>query len=177
MNDGQNPVPQAQAKPADPQAQAKLAAVVAKATAPPEPPAWVQKWQMGFAGLLLVMAMGLAFYLVAEGPPAPKAPDPTAESSTSGGAEQEPTAVASLTAEAEPLPEEGEGEGPAEGEEGPSEGDESEEESSDSLASLNEQAPWAFAIVALLVAAFLATGKTLSFAGVSGGQKGPNDGN
>ena len=168
MNDGQNP--------ADPQAQAKLAAVVEKATAPPEPPAWVQKWQMGFAGLLLVMAVGLAFYLVAEGPPAPKAPEATAEASTSGGTGEEPTAVA-LAAEAEPLPDEGDGEDPAEGEGGSSDGDESEEESSDSLASLNEQAPWAFAIVALLVAAFLATGKTLSFAGVSGGQKGADGGN
>lgn len=161
-------------KPADPQA---LAAVVAKAAAPPEPPSWVQKWQMGFAGLLLVMAMGLAFYLVAEGPPAPKAPDATAATSTVGGAEEEPTAVASLTAAAEPLPGEGDGEAPAEAEEGSSGEDESEGESSDSLASLNEQAPWAFAIVALLVAAFLATGKTLSFAGVGGGTKGAGGGN
>lgn len=174
MNDGPNPAdPQAKAKPADPQA--KLAAVVAKATAPPEPPSWVQRWQMIFAGLLLVMAMGLAFYLVAEGPPAPKAPDATAEASNSDGGEEEPTAVASLTAEAEPLPEEDEGDDPAESEEGSADEGESEEESSDSLASLNEQAPWAFAIVALLVAAFLATGKTLSFAGVSGPQKDSNN--
>jgi hypothetical protein len=167
MNDGQGP--------ADPQA--KLAAVVAKASAPPEPPSWVQRWQMIFAGLLFITAMGLAFYLVAEGPPAPKAPDAATEASDSGGAEEEPTAAAFLTAEAEPLPEEGEGEDGGEADEGSGDEDESEEESGASLASLNEQAPWAFAIVALLVAAFLATGKNLSFAGVSGGTKGPKNGN
>ncbi|HET8955349.1 MAG TPA: hypothetical protein VFN18_06800 [Solirubrobacterales bacterium] len=173
MNDGPGP--------ADPQA--KLAAVVAKASAPPEPPSWVQRWQMIFAGLLFITAMGLAFYLVAEGPPAPKAPDAATEASDSESTKEEPTAAAFLTAEAEPLPEDGGGEAgegeteEGETEEGPSEEGESEEESGASLASLNEQAPWAFAIVALLVGAFLATGKNLSFAGVSGGTKGTKNGN
>jgi hypothetical protein len=183
--------------------QVKLAEVVAKATPPPEPPRWVQGWQMFFAGVLFVAALGLAFFLVAEGPPAPKAPEgsteaveETPESPAPGDSGQKETSAIRFTAEAEPSPPDGGGEsgtepgdsgespapapsdpeddGSDDGSEDGSAGNgasEEEDSSGESLASLNEQAPWAFAIVALLVATFLATGKTLSFAGTSSGER------
>jgi hypothetical protein len=81
-----------------------------------------------------------------------------------------PTAVYVAAAGEETTPTEGEGEGgdettPSGNGDEPSTGTAGESEPSDSLANLNEQAPWAFAIVALLVGAFLATGKTFNVLG------------
>lgn len=62
-----------------------------------------------------------------------------------------------------------EGEEGEEGEEGGAAGSGSEPDDSagtaEALANMNDQAPWAFAIVALLVGAFIATGKSFNFNG------------
>jgi hypothetical protein len=133
-----------------------------------------------------------------EGGTAPtKTTGPSGQSGPSGPSGPTTSAL-HLTAASEPAPGSGEGgsspgDSPAPGEGGGAPGEEpggegttdeatdgttdgatdgaDEGSSTDSLASLDEQAPWAFAIVALLVGAFLATGKTLSFGGISGGGK------
>lgn len=106
-----------------------------------------------------------AFQLTAEGEP--PAPGTTGEGGVSPGDSPEPGTPGTTEPGKEGEPTEPEGSGTTEKSE--------EGEGEDSLASLNEQAPWAFAIVALLVGAFLATGKTLSFSGVSSG-RGTGDG-
>lgn len=150
----------------------------------PEPTAWVRAVQLLLAATALGGAIAIALILVLTGPPAPK--EATAEGTGSGGtvssstksslhrsAESNaaaPLAVATRLAEGESGESSGGGEtegGEAgesgEGGEAESAGESESEEGGESLANLSKQGPWAFAIVALLVAAFIATGKSLNF--------------
>ena len=102
-----------------------------------------------------------AFQLTAEGEPPPAEGDEGGGVAPGDSPETGTTGTTEPGKEGEPVEEPAGGDGTEKSEEG---------EDEDSLASLNEQAPWAFAIVALLVGAFLATGKTLSFSGVSSGR-------
>lgn len=160
--------------PTDPQA--RLAAVVANANRPPEPPKWVQKAQIALAVVLFLGAFWIAHQLVTDGPPPPKTPESSTETAQQASDGEKKTALlmAAGTDPAQPDGGGGNGSGtvdPNQADDGESGGAEEEGSSSgESLASLNEQAPWAFAIVALLVGAFLATGKTLSFSGVGRGE-------
>lgn len=190
----------------DPEVAQQLAAAVAHTTKPPEPPRWVQGWQMIFAAFCLLGGVAVALVLILHGPPAPKEAEATGGDSNSQAAKAAPTGmalhrpsapvavyVAAAGEETTPAGGEGGGEttpsgsdgGPSTGAAGEpssgsgqgssgcdsggdsecSESEPSESEPSDSLANLNEQAPWAFAIVALLVGAFLATGKTFNVLG------------
>lgn len=152
-------------EPGDAGAQTKLAQVVAEANRPPEPSKWVQICQMAFAALLFVGALAIALVLVLHGPPAPKSADESGEGSGS-------TAAVGFTAQLRSptvFTSEEDGQGKEEGgEENEEENEDNGEEGEGSLANLNEQAPWAFTIVALLVGAFLATGKTLNFSSTKG---------
>lgn len=165
-----------------------LARAVAKASAPPEPPGWVQKWQMLLAAICLVGAIGFAFVLLLKGPPAPKTPDGAGNGSDTNAASGQEAGtgagVATAAFVADPAPG-GDDDGAASGstgtsgstpsdaedDDGESTEDEPETVTADSLANLNDQAPWAFAIVALLVGAFIATGKTLNFGGGGGSRE------
>jgi hypothetical protein len=159
----------------DPEARPALAEALAAATKTPEPSLWVRIVQLAFAGLCFAGAIAVALVLVLHGPPAPKTPDePSATSGSEKTTVAEPNGGGLVTyvgdgeepgdesdpgTEGEPG---GEGEPGSEGGEG---GEESEGSIDNSLADLNEQAPWAFAIVALLVGAFITTGKSLNFNG------------
>ncbi len=151
-----------------------LTKALADATKPPEPPRWVRFAQMGLAALSFGGAFAVALILLLHGPPAPKTPEEPNGTSGSGQTTSAPsTGGGSITYVAA---EEGGSSGGTEeggGESGEEGGGESEEEGGgesegaipDSFANLNEQAPWAFAIVALLIGAFIATGKSLNFSG------------
>lgn len=160
-----------------PEEHVKLAAAALAATAP-NPKEWVQKVQMWIAFGVLVAAFGLAGLLVLHGPPAPKAASGEVTEKTesvSGGKTTETettrsgvvgvpikTPAAASTGEGE-----GEGEAAAGTTEASSSGGGSEE--GESLANLSKQGPWAFAIVALLVGVFLATGKSMTVGGPRSG--------
>ena len=175
-----------------PTAQEHLSKAVADSTKAPEPSLWVRIVQMVFAGLTLGGAVAVALLLILHGPPAPKEPEgPEGESGsktakTTSAAASGSVATYLVASSDEPAPAaDGEGGAPASGgsggepaagsDQGSGEGDEgggesegseeSESSTADSLANLNEQAPWALAIVALLVGAFIATGKSLNFNG------------
>ncbi len=180
----------------DPKVAQQLAAAVADTTQPAEPPRWVQGCQMLFAALCLAGGIAVALVLILHGPPAPKEAEATGETSSSATAKTHESGVAlhpapasaavyvgtageeaaaagsegSVTCESSGGSECGESE-PSESE--PSQPEASESEPPDSLANLNEQAPWAFAIVALLVGAFLATGRSLNVLGVKREKEGP----
>jgi hypothetical protein len=172
--------------------QKKLAAAALAATAP-TPPAWAQWGQMVLALLALMGAFGIAGILVIGGPPAPEAATvkltetkkneagETTETTTRTGvvgAQVTGTEASSpvveetpeITAKEKEEKEEEDGvETPSGGEESkPAEETETAEEG-ESLANLSKQGPWAFAIVALLVGAFIATGKSLNVGGKAGG--------
>jgi hypothetical protein len=161
----------------------------ALAAAAPSPTTWAQKAQMGIAFIALTLAFGLAFVLVLKGPPSPKAAtvnltektenesgETTAATTRTGvvGAQLATATVPAAAPAGEEAQAEGEGgeEGtiPAGGATTASAGEASEGgEEGESLANLSKQGPWAFAIVALLVAAFVATGKSLSVVGTKSG--------
>jgi hypothetical protein len=176
----------------DPKVAQKLAAAVAHTTKPPKPPGWVQGLQMAFASFCLLGGVAVALVLILHGPPAPKEAEATggansqaAKAGAAGTAlhrQPAPLSVYVAAGDEETTPAGGEGRADTTpsgegGEPSPGSGSESgecdssgesecgESEPSDSLANLNEQAPWAFAIIALLVGAFLATGKTLNVLG------------
>jgi hypothetical protein len=173
-------------------AKVQLAKAVTAANQPPNPPSWVQKWQIFLALASFVGAFAVALVLILHGPPAPKTPEASdSEATPSSKPSGQPTSIV-LTAAGDSAPQQGDsgnqsGSSGSSGEPAPDnsgepstsgeppesdqgQGDEESEEgsSADSLANLNEQAPWAFAIVALLVGAFLATGKSLNFGGAGG---------
>ncbi|HJZ35112.1 MAG TPA: hypothetical protein VJ204_02475 [Solirubrobacterales bacterium] len=147
---------------------ARLAAAALVATAS-NPKSWVQTWQMILAAAALVGAFGLAGYLTVHGPPAPNVATgevtETKESAPSGEAETATTTtrkgVVGAPVGGESLSSQGEEETGGESE-GNSSGSSEEGES---LANLSKQGPWAFAIVALLAAVFLATGRSLNVGG------------
>jgi hypothetical protein len=144
-------------------------AKAAVSAATPEPPLFVRLTQLLLAAVALGGALAIALILVLSGPPAPKVPTGGEEAGTTSAVEGEGTAGAfsgSGTTARALVSESGEGgeaEGGAEGQSG--EEEEEAEDGGESLADLSKQGPWAFAIVALLVAAFIATGKSLNFSG------------
>jgi cobalamin biosynthesis Mg chelatase CobN len=173
----------------DSTAQQQLAKAVADSNKAPEPSLWVRIVQMMFAGLSFGGAVAVALILLLHGPPAPKEPEApegnsgskttktTSGNATSAASESVTYVVASSDGSTSAAGNGGgssasgdwgdesstgddQGSGDADGD-----SEESESSTADSLANLNEQAPWAFAIVALLVGAFMATGKSLNFNG------------
>jgi hypothetical protein len=132
---------------AETDAERKLAAEALKATAP-DPKGWVQHAQIWLAFIAMIGALLLSGWLIIHGPPSPKAP--SGQSTEKASSETPP---AEETKEEEEKKEE--------------ETSETTESSSEgeSLANLSKQGPWAFVIVALLAAVFLATGKTLNVGG------------
>lgn len=169
-----------------PTAQEHLSKAVANSTKAPEPSLWVRIVQMVFAGLTLGGAVAVALLLILHGPPAPKEPEgpegdsgsKTAKTTSTAASGSVATYLMASSGESAPAADGGGGapasgdsggEPPAGTDQGSGEGDEgggeSEGSTADSLANLNEQAPWAFAIVALLAGAFIATGKSLNFNG------------
>jgi hypothetical protein len=166
-------------------------AQAAVSAATPEPTRFVRVAQLILAAVSLGGAMAIALILVLGGPPAPKEPTgaESAESASAVEGEAKSNALSGTGATATTLVGDATGEAEAEGGEatgsnesteggeaegGSSEGgaeDQSGEEEAEgggeSLADLSKQGPWAFAIVALLVGAFIATGKSLNFSGKS----------
>ena len=153
--------------------------------AAPEPPGWARGVQLFLALLCIVGAFGIAAYMVCEGPPAPKA----AEVGEDGGGDESGAeagigalAVSSAPPETAPSPgnpttpnaPDSSGGAPPGGDAGGTDGSEGQEEGAtgtdDETASLNEEAPWAFAIVGLIVGAFLAAGQSLGFGSGGGGK-------
>jgi cobalamin biosynthesis Mg chelatase CobN len=146
------------------EAKENLAAAALLATAP-DPKRWVQGWQMGLAMAVLVGAFALAGYLTLHGPPAPKAATTQLTETKENGTESTETTTATAvvgaaarTAGSSTTPTDPSSVAAAGGS-----GESSEE--GESLANLSKQGPWAFTIVALLAAVFLATGKTLNVGG------------
>ena len=92
-------------------------------------------------------AFALSFWLVIEGPPKPETASPAASTSEPATTPSSATATSSSSAQ----------------------GSGNDETSAEPTSTLNEEAPWAFAIIALLVGAFLAAGQSLSFGGGGGG--------
>jgi hypothetical protein len=130
----------------------------------PEPTPLVRAAQLVLAFLAMAGAIAIALILVLQGPPAPKEPTPDTKSSmeekapkTTKSTDQKASVEFAASTEEEPESTETETKTESEGESGG--------ESEESLANLSKQGPWAFAIVALLVAAFIATGKSLGFSG------------
>jgi hypothetical protein len=157
-------------EPAAPAEPGGLAKAVVAANQDPEPPAWVRAFQMALAVLCIAGAFAVAIILVTQGPPAPKPPEESNNASgstkTTSAAPRQSALITYAATEDESSSEE---EGGEESEEGAGE---PEGSIPDSLSNLNEQAPWAFAIVALLVGAFIATGKSLNFSGTKQGSPG-----
>jgi cobalamin biosynthesis Mg chelatase CobN len=170
----------------------KLAAEALAATAP-DPQTWVQVCQMALAVIVLVGALAAAGILILHGPPSPKAATSEVAETTKTKTGQKAETVettrsgvvgASLTTGANTSVPSGTtgSDGTAEtgsagttSTESATGGSGSEE--GESLANLSKQGPWAFAIVALLAAVFLATGKTLNVgASKTGGGDGDGDG-
>jgi hypothetical protein len=141
-----------------------------------------RKWQRALSFLCVAGAFFVAIWLVTSGPPTPKS-DESASSKTaakevsialaavpsdgnaSGGSSgdeagqggqsgQSPESSAGDEPECQPPEDDGSGD-EACGDEGEGEGE--------ATSSLNGEAPWVFAIVALLVGAFLASGQSLGF--------------
>lgn len=158
---------------AESEEQRKLARAALAATAP-NPKTWVQIVQMTLAVLALAGALSIAGILILHGPPSPKAAtgEVTQTTKTTSAGK---TAVVETTREGVVGPSLTTESGGEEGGAGSgSGGEESSNEASgtsesagegESLANLSKQGPWAFAIVALLAAVFLATGKTLNVGG------------
>ncbi len=146
------------------QSQKKLAAAASLTTAP-NPKRWVQGWQMGLAVAVLVGAFALAGYLTIHGPPAPKvATAELTETKKTGTEPAESTTSAAVVGASVATAASSSAGSEESAESGGSESSGSAEEG-ESLANLSKQGPWAFAIVALLAAVFLATGKTLNVGG------------
>jgi hypothetical protein len=117
--------------------------------------------QVLLALICVVGAFVVAVRLVKQGPPAPKATVAVEEAQQE--APKTAALITSAAGHANASSAQGAGSGTAEGE---TEGDSSSgtaPEEEDSTSSLNEQGPWAFAIVALVIGAFLAAGQSLSF--------------
>jgi hypothetical protein len=146
------------------------------------------RWGQWALGVLCVLgAFGLAFVLVLAGPPSPETASKAQYSQSMPSATGEATATpvgelalltndtSTGTTDPPPPSEEVQEDSPPTSPEGDSPGDATEdsgapeesEEDGDETATavLDEQAPWVFAIVALLVGAFLAAGQSISFGG------------
>jgi hypothetical protein len=128
-----------------------LAANLQTASKPSSSDRRAARW---LALLCFVGAFAMAGWLVIDGPPEPKA-ETAAAATTTETASAPPTSTP--PASAPPAGKEATGDSGAEAS-GNGEGDESS-------AALNEEAPWVFAIVALLVGAFLAGGQSLGLGG------------
>lgn len=155
----------------------KLAAAAIAATAP-DPKTWVQILQMTLAAIALFGALAAAGVLILHGPPNPKpaTADVTEKmTTTKAGQEEEkvettrsgPVGVSTSADAGTGGTSDAETDGTPSGSESETSSGGSEE--GESLANLSKQGPWAFAIVLLLVAVFLATGKTLNVGGTKTG--------
>jgi hypothetical protein len=147
---------------ADPQQELVAAAAAANS---PEPTAWVRAVQLLIAAAAMGAAIAVALILVLQGQPAPNEPaEAGAQSQEQSGAPRSQGSETGMNTSA-PAVYRFVGEaGAAGGETEPeAEGESASEGESESLANLSKQGPWAFAIVAMLVAAFVATGKSLNF--------------
>jgi hypothetical protein len=108
------------------------------------PNKYVQGARLVLALLCIVGAFGAAGWLITQGPPKPKAA--TVEYAEPSQASQGASGASGAEGTTGTTGEDATG-------------------SSDSTTSLNEEAPWVFAIVALLVGAFLAAGQSFDFGG------------
>jgi cobalamin biosynthesis Mg chelatase CobN len=148
--------------------------------ATPAPSKEVRRTQLRMGWLCVIGAFAVAAWLVAVGPPAPnsdEASETTATPGTSGvalvAAPQEGASGAESEGEAPSGTENEQPEGESPGDEPSESGSAPEESESDTTSSLNEEAPWVFVIVALVVGAFLAAGQSLGFGGSKGAVEQP----
>lgn len=135
-----------------------------------------RKWQRGLGLLCIAGALFVAIWLVIAGPPTPKTSE--AESADAAKVTGVDTALTAATTPGDAAPggdstpggtpgqssDDSEPDQPTPPDQD-SEGSGESEGEADTTSSLNGEAPWVFAIVALLVGAFLAAGQSLGFGG------------
>lgn len=142
----------------------------------PSPSKGVRVAQLLLALVCISGAMFVAFWLVVEGPPTPKTSTEESGSKPAAAVALASSPAADSGSGSNGSAPNGSGDAGSNGSSGSStsDGEPSEPQcpasadqcpEDESTSSLNEEAPWAFAIAALLVGAFLAAGQSLGFGG------------